>query len=104
MSAETKRVRTIHVGVGGRDGGRLRSWARTRSFSRSPWWTSIRSFRERAKAELGLPDSASFADLAPALEAVEADAVIICTPTRTHGPLARQAFAAGRHVLVEKRQ
>ncbi len=37
-----------------------------------------------------------------ALNTVEADAVIICTPTVTHAPFARLAFAKGKHVLVEK--
>ena len=30
------------------------------------------------------------------------DAVVICTPVRTHYPLARAALEAGKHVLVEK--
>jgi len=59
-------------------------------------------FRERARIQLDLPETAAFADLETALAQVDAEAVVICTPTRTHGPLARQAFAAGRHVLVEK--
>ncbi|MBI3872716.1 MAG: Gfo/Idh/MocA family oxidoreductase [candidate division Zixibacteria bacterium] len=29
-------------------------------------------------------------------------AVVICTPTESHAPLARRAIAQGRHVLVEK--
>ena len=33
---------------------------------------------------------------------MQTDAVIICTPTAFHAPLARLAFDAGKHVLVEK--
>lgn len=39
-------------------------------------------------------------ELADALDAV--DVVHVCTPPATHGPLARQALEARRHVLVEK--
>ena len=37
-----------------------------------------------------------------ALAAVDADAVVICTPTLTHASFVRLAFAQGKHVLVEK--
>ncbi len=37
-----------------------------------------------------------------ALAVAGADAVTIATPPHTHAPLARQAIAAGRHVLCEK--
>jgi predicted dehydrogenase len=48
-------------------------------------------------AEAGGAPSLPLADL---LEA--ADAVVVATPAETHFPIARQALAAGRHVLVEK--
>jgi predicted dehydrogenase len=60
------------------------------------------AFVAEARERLGLPESAAFADLKAALESTDADAVVICTPTRTHASLARAAFAAGKHVLVEK--
>ena len=60
------------------------------------------AFVAEARERLGLPESAGFADLNAALASADADAVVICTPTRTHAPLARAAFAAGKHVLVEK--
>ncbi len=56
----------------------------------------------RAQAHERLPDTALFDDLQTALNTVAADAVVICTPTVTHAPLARLAFAHGKHVLVEK--
>ena len=44
-----------------------------------------------------------FADLGAALTAhPEADAVLVTTPVGAHLPVAREAVAAGRHVLVEK--
>jgi UDP-N-acetyl-2-amino-2-deoxyglucuronate dehydrogenase len=54
---------------------------------------------EKVAAEHG---AATFPSLTEALAAVEADAVSICTPTGTHGPLAIEALRAGRHVLIEK--
>jgi predicted dehydrogenase len=40
--------------------------------------------------------------LAEALKVPGADIVIVATPPGTHAPLAEEAIAAGRHVLVEK--
>jgi predicted dehydrogenase len=56
----------------------------------------------KAQASLALPERARFVDVREALDAVDADAVVICTPTRTHAQLCRVAFGARRHVLVEK--
>ena len=97
-----KTLRTIHVGVGGRGWWPVEVMGADPKFAPSAVVDLNPDFRARAQAHLGLPDSAVFTDLSAALEQVDTDAVIICTPTRTHGPLARQAFAAGKHVLVEK--
>lgn len=43
-----------------------------------------------------------FADAAALLAAPGLDFVLILTPPRTHLPLAEQALAAGRHILLEK--
>src|SRR5262249_53566301 len=61
-----------------------------------------RDFLTSAQAKLQLADTALFSDLSEALGSVEADAVVICTPTVTHARFARLAFAQGKHVLVEK--
>ncbi|MDE2839927.1 MAG: Gfo/Idh/MocA family oxidoreductase, partial [Chloroflexota bacterium] len=45
-----------------------------------------------------MDESVSFTQLEKALATVPADAVVICTPTAFHAPLARQAFQAGKHV------
>jgi predicted dehydrogenase len=47
------------------------------------------------------PVAASFATLAEGL-AWRPDATVICTPAHLHIPMAREAVAAGSHVLVEK--
>lgn len=54
----------------------------------------------RARATHSETGVAVFPNLADLL--FEVDAVIIASPTHTHGTLARQALNAGAHVLVEK--
>jgi predicted dehydrogenase len=55
-----------------------------------------------ARAALGLPAGACFPSLAAALAAVEVEAVLVTAPLRAHVPVALEALAAGKHVLVEK--
>jgi predicted dehydrogenase len=100
--ADSMRVRTIHVGVGGRgnwpvelltDDPRFQPVALVDVVSENLTWA-----RERT----GLPERVCFSDLDEALALVDADALVICTPTRTHARFCRAGFAAGKHVLVEK--
>ncbi len=51
---------------------------------------------------LGLAAERCFPSLSAALEAVEADAVLVTTTIAGHVPVALEALAAGKHVLVEK--
>lgn len=51
-------------------------------------------------ADVGVPGFASLADLLAHGPGV--DAVAICTPPQVRGPIARQAMAAGLHVMLEK--
>ena len=44
----------------------------------------------------------AFTRLDDALTEIDAPVVHICTPSASHGDLATQSLAAGRHVLVEK--
>jgi predicted dehydrogenase len=100
--ADAPVLRTIHVGVGGRGRWPIEVVGADPKFQPVALVDVNQDFLHAAAAQLDLPDTASHTDLAAALQAVEADAVIICTPTRTHATLARLAFAAGKHVLVEK--
>jgi predicted dehydrogenase len=58
--------------------------------------------RPERRAEFAQPANGviAFADLSSALPHI--DAAVIAAPPREHAPLALQALAAGRHVLVEK--
>ncbi len=50
----------------------------------------------------GLSPEQAYGDLQTALDRVEADAVLVVTPPKTHLDVARIAFAAGKPVLMEK--
>lgn len=55
-----------------------------------------------AAVELASAGEPVFSALQDALREVEADLVVITTPSGTHAELASEALRAGRHVLVEK--
>ena len=95
-------IRTIHVGVGRRGSWPLEVLTADPRFQPAALVDVSPELLAEARARTGLDESVSFTDFEEALAAVEADAVIICTPTAFHAPLARQAFQAGKHVLVEK--
>lgn len=95
-------LRTIHVGVGARGAWPVEVMGADPKFRPVALVDLNRDFLLSAQKQLRLPDTALFDDLPAALSAVEADAVVICTPTITHAPFARLAFAQGKHVLVEK--
>lgn len=48
------------------------------------------------------PGADKFTDFSRVLGHPDVEAVVIATPVATHGPLARAALRAGKHVLVEK--
>jgi predicted dehydrogenase len=91
----------VHVGVGGRGVWPLEVMAGER-FSPVALVDSSASAIDAARQKLSHTDIPAFDSLEQALKAVEADAVVICTPTRTHAAICRIAFANGKHVLVEK--
>lgn len=55
-----------------------------------------------ARALARVPESACFQDVAPALAATRPEAMIVCSPTVTHVPLARLGIDHGVAVLIEK--
>jgi predicted dehydrogenase len=80
-----------------------RSWAelvaRARGFRLAALVDAGEDARTWAGETLGVP---VFRRLERALAAVPAEAVLLVSPPPTHRRLAEAAFAAGRHVLVEK--
>jgi predicted dehydrogenase len=55
---------------------------------------------KKVAADLEVPDAAS--DMTPLLQRSDIDVIDISTPPATHLPLAEQALAAGKHVVLEK--
>lgn len=97
-----ERIRTIHVGVGGRGRWPVEVLSEDPRFQPTALVDVIPDNLPWAQERSGLPASACFTDVEQAIKQVEADAVVIATPTRTHARFCRAGFAAGKHVLVEK--
>lgn len=95
-------IRVVHVGVGGRGRWPLEVLASDPRFRSVALVDVVPDNLAQARAATGLPESACFSSPDQALDAVEADALVICTPTTTHAAFCRAGFARGKHVLVEK--
>ncbi len=61
-----------------------------------------RTGRIKAAKTLGEPASFYHPTLSAALDAAEADAVLVTVPLAAHGAMVQEALSAGKHVLVEK--
>ena len=95
-------LRTVHVGVGGRGRWPVELLTEDRRFEPVGLVDVVAENLAWARSVTGLPERACFANLDDALAKIGADAVVVCTPTRTHAAFCRAAFRAGKHVLVEK--
>lgn len=58
--------------------------------------------RERVDEAVALTGCRGYGDYRDLLADPEVDVVVVATPTHTHAPIAREALAAGKHVVVEK--
>lgn len=56
----------------------------------------------KAASQFGVPGAAVFTDYRRLLDFGGLDAVHVLTPNNSHAPISIDAFAAGKHVLVEK--
>ena len=95
-------IRLIHVGVGGRGAWPLRLTADRDDFESAALVDVNPANMAKAQEVSGLPGSACFTRIEDALEAVEAEAVVVITPPDLHARQCLDAVRAGKHVLVEK--
>jgi predicted dehydrogenase len=95
-------IRTVHVGVRGRGAWPLVAMAEDARFD--PVAIVSREPDELGDAldSGGIARGAAFRTLGGAIDAVDCDAIVVCTPVELHDRDLRTAFAAGKHVLVEK--
>ena len=99
----TKRLKSIHVGVGGRG-----TWP-VKLMTADPRWQPValvdvsRENLQAARQMSGLSEKDLYADLGKAIEEhPEADAVVVVTPSALHAQFIETALRAGKHVLTEK--
>jgi len=95
-------IRTIHVGVGGRGMWPVEVLTADPRFQPVALVDVVPENLARARQVSGLREAALFTSAEKAIASVDADALVICTPTKTHAAFCRLGFAAGKHVLVEK--
>ncbi|HEY7115394.1 MAG TPA: Gfo/Idh/MocA family oxidoreductase [Tepidisphaeraceae bacterium] len=99
-------LRTIHIGLSGRGQWLLETIAKETRFRPVALvdanTTLARTAQYRLGAEAGHKNVPVFSGVTGALSQVEADAAIICTPTRTHLDTARLAMSANQHVLLDR--
>lgn len=90
------RLRVVQAGLGGWG----RNWQKevVPEVSSVELVASVDPVAESREAAAG----AAYPSLGEALDAVDADAVLVTAGLVAHAPLAREALEAGKHVLVEK--
>lgn len=98
-------LRTVHAGVGGNG-----TWS-TESLAVDPRFRPVAIVdphsvtAKTAQYKLGLAGHKNvpvFSGLTGALSQIEADALILCTPVKTHAEQAQMGLAAGLHVLADE--
>jgi predicted dehydrogenase len=98
-------LRTIHVGVGGHGQWSIDILGKDPRFKPvavvDSHATTLRTAVYRL-GQMGHKNVPGFSGLTGAMSQIEADALIICTPTKTHAEFARMGFVMNMHVLVEK--
>ncbi len=95
-------IRTIHLGVGGRGAWPLRQMPERDDYEPVALVDVKQENLAAARETTGLGDDACFHDLSTALDAVDADAVVVITPPDMHARQCLDAVRAGKHILVEK--
>jgi predicted dehydrogenase len=95
-------LRVIHVGLGGRGGHWLDYLKERTDIVPAAFVDASAAILGQVKARPGYEGGLFFERLDEALRAVQADFVLIATPSFLHAPQALEALDAGLAVLVEK--
>ena len=95
-------IRTIHIGAGGRGRWPLNRFQNRADFEAVALIDVSADNLAAAREITGLGTDACFDSLSAALQAVEADAVVVITPPDLHADQCMEAVRAQKHVLVEK--
>lgn len=99
-------LRTVHVGLGARGQWLLEGMAKDPRFKPvalvDPNSTTAKTVQYRLATEAGHKNVPVFSGPQGALSQIEADAMVITTPTRTHAEYIRMALVVNQHVLVDK--
>ncbi|MCF7801035.1 MAG: Gfo/Idh/MocA family oxidoreductase, partial [Candidatus Marinimicrobia bacterium] len=97
MSKTTQKLNIGIVGVGHIGRFHTRHLASQAAFAFSGIYDIRPERAQEVSAEFGGKIHADYNQLLAA-----SDAILICTPTKTHYPLALQALKAGKHIFIEK--
>lgn len=96
-------VRMIQIGLGGWGQDWYRSILRTSDAIDLVGYVDLDpTMLSQARARCALPEERCFSTIGEALDATDADAVLITAALGAHVPVALAALQAGKHVLVEK--
>jgi predicted dehydrogenase len=99
-------LRTVHVGLTGRGQWMLEAVAKDPRFKPvalvDAQTAAAKALQYRLATEAGHKNVPVFSGLQGALSQIDADAMFIYTPTRTHAEYIRMGFVVNQHVLVDK--
>jgi len=98
-------LRTIHVGVGTQGQKMLEEAGKDARFKPVAIVDTNATAARMAQylvGNTGHKNVPTFSGLTGALSQIEADALVICSPTKTHAEYARMGFTVNMHVLVDK--
>lgn len=95
-------LRTLCVGVSGRGQWPLNTCSPKNGFEVVAVCDLSADALKAARELTGLEADACYTDYETALTASDAECVVICTPTKFHAPLTKQAIDRGLPVLCEK--
>ncbi|HEX6292823.1 MAG TPA: Gfo/Idh/MocA family oxidoreductase [Herpetosiphonaceae bacterium] len=96
-------IRLVQVGMGGWGRDWAKMLARHTSLAQVVACVDVEpGMLRRLQSDVGVAAGACFPSLDAALEATDADAVLVTTALDGHVPVALAALEAGKHVLVEK--